>query len=79
VPSHAEVIVRTGGGGGWGDPLTRDPDLVRVDVIEGVITRRAARDYYGVELWNDFSVDRDATERLRAAMRGTGSTTQVLP
>jgi N-methylhydantoinase B len=79
VPPHAEVIVRTGGGGGWGDPLTRDPDLVRVDVIEEVITRQAARDYYGVELWNDFSVDRDATERLRAAIRGMGLATQVLP
>jgi N-methylhydantoinase B len=79
VPSHAEVIVRTGGGGGWGDPLTRDPDLVRADVIEEVITRRAARDYYGVELWNDFSVDRDATERLRAPIRGIGSAAQVLP
>jgi N-methylhydantoinase B len=70
--------VRTGGGGGWGDPLTRDPDLVRVDVIEEVITCQAARDDYGVELWNDFSVDRDATERLRAAIRGKGSP-RVLP
>ncbi len=29
VPAHAEVIVRTGGGGGWGDPFTRDPARVR--------------------------------------------------
>jgi N-methylhydantoinase B len=79
VPSHAEVIVRTGGGGGWGDPLTRDPDLVRIDVVEEMITRQAARDDYGVELRDDFSVDRDATERRRAAIRRMGSTTQALP
>src|SRR6266436_6176141 len=32
VPPKAEAIVRTGGGGGWGDPLDRDPALVRHDV-----------------------------------------------
>ncbi len=29
VPIGSEVIVRTGGGGGWGDPLERDPAAVR--------------------------------------------------
>src|SRR5262249_34123056 len=31
VPARSEVIVRTGGGGGWGDPLARDPEHVRSD------------------------------------------------
>jgi N-methylhydantoinase B len=79
VPSHAEVIVRTGGGGGWGDAFTRDPDLVQTDVIEELITRQAARDDYGVVLRDDLSVDRDATERLRAASPGIGSTVGRLP
>ena len=34
VPVDAEAIVRTGGGGGWGDPLERDSALVRTDVLE---------------------------------------------
>jgi N-methylhydantoinase B len=74
VPSQAQVIVRTGGGGGWGDALTRDPDMVRADVIEEMISRQAARDHYGVVLRDDLSVDRDATARLRAASPGVGST-----
>jgi N-methylhydantoinase B len=66
VPSRAEVIVRTGGGGGWGDPLTRDPDLVRADVVEELITRQVAQEDYGVVLRDDLTVDHDATEELRA-------------
>ena len=42
VPVDSEVIVRTGGGGGWGDPLERDAALVRADVIEELISRRVA-------------------------------------
>lgn len=38
------------GGGGYGDPLSRDPDRVRHDVLEGWITARSARDVYGVVL-----------------------------
>src|SRR5579871_6767834 len=41
VPVDSEVIVRTGGGGGWGDPLDRDPSLVRADVIEELVSRSA--------------------------------------
>ena len=61
------MIVRTGGGGGWGDPLDRDPESVRWDAIEGYISRGAALDEYGVVLdEKDLSVDQAATERLRA-------------
>jgi N-methylhydantoinase B len=69
VPVLSEVIVRTGGGGGWGDPLSRDPEAVRADVIEGFITGTSARDEYGVALRDDLSVDVGATARLREAMR----------
>src|SRR5216684_1631695 len=48
VPLHAEAIVRTGGGGGWGDPLDRDPELIRSDVREELVSRLAAREHYGV-------------------------------
>ena len=69
VPVLSEVSVRTGGGGGWGDPLSRDPEAVRADVIEGFITGTSARDEYGVALRDDLSVDVGATARLREAMR----------
>jgi len=44
-----EVIrIRTTGGGGWGDPLERDVELVVRDVLWGKVSRDAARDDYGV-------------------------------
>src|SRR4051812_49873825 len=42
VPRDADVIVRTGGGGGWGDPLERDPESVRWDVLEELVSFDAA-------------------------------------
>ncbi|HUB94722.1 MAG TPA: hydantoinase B/oxoprolinase family protein, partial [Stellaceae bacterium] len=65
VPAHAEVIVRTGGGGGWGDPLKRDPERVRADVLEELISPEAARAEYGVVLTRDSSLDIAATRELR--------------
>jgi len=41
------LIIVTPGGGGWGDPAERDPERVRKDVQEGLITRRHAREVYG--------------------------------
>ena len=70
VPVDSEVIVRTGGGGGWGDPLDRDPELVRADVIEGFTSRPRAQQEYGVVFKNrQLDVDRAATQRLRAEMK----------
>jgi N-methylhydantoinase B len=74
VPAHAEVIVRTGGGGGWGDPYERDPERVRADVLEEFVTEAAALREYGVVLKKDLSLDRAATAALRASRRnGTRS------
>ena len=60
------VKVRTTGGGGWGDPLEREAELVRQDVIEGRVSQQAARDAYGVALAagddaGDWRVDEAAT------------------
>jgi N-methylhydantoinase B len=66
VPLHASAIVRTGGGGGWGNPFERDPELVRADVLEELVSREAARDKYGVVLRDDLTIDEDATKRLRS-------------
>jgi N-methylhydantoinase B len=63
----SEILHRTAGGGGWGDPLERDPASVLVDVREGYISAQAALDEYGVVLSSDCSaVDVDATARVRA-------------
>jgi N-methylhydantoinase B len=69
VPKDSEVIVRTGGGGGWGDPLERDPESVRWDVLEEFVSESAAREQYGVVLRDDLSVDAAATRALRQARK----------
>ena len=69
VPVQSEVIVRTGGGGGWGDPLQRDAAQVRADVIEELVSRGAAERLYGVVLRDDLTLDEQETERRRNALR----------
>ena len=65
----------TAGGGGFGDPLERDPQKVLVDVIDDYVSiRRAALDY-GVVIKEidadlcEYEIDAAATEALRADMR----------
>jgi N-methylhydantoinase B len=70
VPAGCEVIVRTGGGGGWGDPLERDPGLVREDVLEGLVSAGSALEKYGVVLTPGLQVDAQATAALRAKKSG---------
>ncbi len=72
VPAHAEVIVRTGGGGGWGDPLARDPERVRTDVLEELVSPEAARRDYGVVLTKELALDAAATQTLRASRKSGG-------
>jgi len=61
------LYFNTWGGGGWGDPLERDPQLVLDDVNRVLATAEGARDY-GVVI-KDGAVDAAATEALRAEMR----------
>lgn len=65
---------RMAGGGGWGDPLERDPELVARDVRNEKVSVEAARELYGVVLDSEGGVDRHATERLRDAVRESRST-----
>jgi N-methylhydantoinase B len=67
------VVSRTGGGGGYGDPLTRDPRAVAEDVREGWVSRARAVSVYGVVLRaadGTLVVDEAATraERARAGV-----------
>jgi N-methylhydantoinase B len=75
-PLAAGQVLRvvTTGGGGWGDPLDREPELVRLDVTQGKVSAAAARDEYGVVLApgalpGEHEIDRAGTEKLRAALR----------
>jgi len=61
------LYFNTWGGGGWGDPLKRDPELVRGDVARRLVSAEGAR-RYGVVISNDDQVDSAATEALRAEM-----------
>ncbi len=69
VPVGAETIVRTGGGGGWGDPLEREPEAVLRDVREELISSGAAAGAYGVVISTSGALDTHATTALRARMR----------
>ena len=73
LPSKCDGIVvnegdllyfNTWGGGGWGDPFARDPELVRQDVERGLVSTEGAQ-RYGVIIADDGSVDNGATTSLR--------------
>jgi N-methylhydantoinase B len=60
------------GGGGYGDPLERDPEIVEKDVIEGYVSLERAREDYGVVINpKTMKVDRAATEKLRKSVKRT--------
>jgi len=61
------LYFNTWGGGGWGDPYARDPELVRTDVARGLVTPEGAR-RYGVVIADNHSVDAAATASLRATL-----------
>ena len=61
------MIANTPGGGGWGNPLDRAPELVLRDVRDGVVSMEAAECDYGVVISRDGrSVDEAATIALRS-------------
>jgi N-methylhydantoinase B len=57
------------GGGGFGDPLERDPEKVLADVRKGLVSLGSAEEIYGVVLEEGFrSVSRERTEKKRAEL-----------
>jgi N-methylhydantoinase B len=73
LPAQARVVLKPGeyivskstGGGGYGDPATRDPERVRKDVTDGLVSTGRAREVYRVVLDPAGRVDAGATESLR--------------
>jgi N-methylhydantoinase B len=69
------IRIRTTGGGGWGDPLQRDPALVVRDVVWRKVSSAEALAAYGVVLTgsldgDDLGFDADATAAERAQRPG---------
>jgi len=48
LPPEHEVVLRLPGGGGFYPPFEHDPELVRQGVLDGYVSREAARSDYGV-------------------------------
>ena len=60
------VTIDAAGGGGYGNPLERDPEMLETDVREGYVSLEKAREYYGVVIDpKTFKVDMEATRKLR--------------
>jgi N-methylhydantoinase B len=72
VPAGTLIRIRTTGGGGWGDPLDRDADLVARDVAWGKVSRAGAAADYGVVITGPADApvaDMGASALLRIEMR----------
>ena len=71
IPAGERILLDLPGGGGYGDPLERDPDLVRRDVEDGLVSVERAREVYNVALTRDrhgnHVVDEEETANLRRA------------
>jgi N-methylhydantoinase B len=65
LQSGDRVVVATPGGGGYGDPLTRDPDAVKMDVMLERYTHDQAKEWFGVIITTDGEVDITATREQR--------------
>jgi N-methylhydantoinase B len=77
VPQDVRVILSPPGGGGYGDPLERDPERVLADVVDGYVSIESAREDYGVVVEylgppdrlvrtpDLYRVDSEETSRLR--------------
>jgi N-methylhydantoinase B len=71
------VMFNYGGGGGWGNPLDRDPQAVLDDVLDEYVSVEGARRDYGVVLTGSLEdltlvLDDTETEQLRSEMRAAG-------
>ncbi len=72
------IYYSSSGGGGFGNPLDRDPQLVLEDVMDEWLSVEAAKQYYGVVIKVvdrealDFRIDAAATKKARAQLRKRG-------
>jgi N-methylhydantoinase B len=71
IPKGEQWHVRTGGGGGWGNPYDRKSEDVLLDIIRGYVSVESAKRDYGVAVLKSadgyYVVDKDATDNLRGS------------
>ena len=92
LPNVIQVVLKKGeglrgrdsSGGGYGDPLHRDPQRVHHDVLEGWESRDKARDIYGVILTGEIdddslAIDHEATAAHRAHLQAQRSLSSGTP
>ena len=72
------VMMESSGGGGFGDPLERDPARVAADLAEGYVTPAAAEREYGV-VWRAGRVDEVATRARRESLRAARPRVRLTP
>ena len=75
IGQHGTFYHVSSGGGGYGDPLERDPGAVLEDILDRYISLESARRHYGVVIQVrdadllDYRIDIEATRALRAELR----------
>ena len=70
VRQHDIILFRWGAGGGYGDPLDRDPEAVLRDLKMNAISRKTVDGVYGVVLrHNEIAIDLETTQRRRESIR----------
>ncbi len=74
------ISIRSGGGGGWGDPLERDPELVLNDFKRGLVDLETAERKYGVLIDQDeLIIDIEGTKSLRKQIRNERGPAKTIP
>ena len=63
LPAGTRFTLDLPGGGGFHDPLTRDPEAVAEDIAEGLVTPKSGRRDYGVDLGRKGRVGRPGSRR----------------
>jgi N-methylhydantoinase B len=70
MPPGGVIRFNRAGGGGWGDPLEREPEAVLEDVLNELVSVNRAFQHYGVVIDTDMmTVDEDATKFERKTRR----------
>ena len=69
LPKGSVVSFLTPGGGGYGDPLERDPELVANDELDGYISSDSVFHDYGVVITDNGQVSKEATDQRRIELR----------
>ncbi|MGE0151607.1 MAG: hydantoinase B/oxoprolinase family protein [Reyranellaceae bacterium] len=72
------LVMQSSGGGGYGDPLERDPQKVRADLLAGYISGDRANNGYGVQFRADGEVDVEATRKRRAELQKARKSFRIL-